>query len=400
MECDQSTDLNWPKSIACTHYGDVVLCDKTNHRLIVYNRELVLKYTIGSKGNLDSQFDEPFDLAISAINDLLVADKNNYRVQIFDEDLIMRKLRTKINAFDEQKYDEMAAGTQNSTNRLQFKFKHSIHLDNKPVKVFASTLNALFGVATQHGTIYIFNTAYKIMSVLQFDGYFDIIDLKNIFINKTGNGIVSIKYENNRLMLKNYSFAPDASSKMQRSKSLLKYRHSECSSRKATRDHMAADDRRSVISKMELVREVELQKAYYPGISIERALCLTPTPDLNNLIVYDPKNLCVIVYDLDGNFIRILFRAYDNLKHIVSMCFSPEGHFITCEYEIKQNAQRLLNEFNRAYTSLTTKYIFKIRMYRYSDCECHRNLPAKIKIDPKSARDRVRTARQPKTTYL
>ncbi len=80
--------LYMPHEIAITKEGDVILSDRQNHRLSIFNADgkLVRRFGdygegTGTKGGL---FSEPHGMAIGASGDTYICDRYNFRVQQFD----------------------------------------------------------------------------------------------------------------------------------------------------------------------------------------------------------------------------------------------------------------------------------------------------------------------------
>ena len=360
---EEYDELKWPNSIVCTTYGDIVVCDTANHRLLVFTRDLIYKYKIGSKGNFHGQFDEPIDAAIVGINDLMIADKNNNRIEIYEEHLVFQRSKTKINAFihseNNVQNNNPTADAQcaiinrlSRSNSIQYKYKLTIMLDDQPVKICTSTTTALFIITTLNGSFFIFNSSYRNLSSFKLNEHVDLFDMRNVCLHRNGNEFIMLRNVQNVPTLLFYEFQNNQINKL-RSKS---------------------ED-----NKIKLVNSVELQRAYYAGICLERGQYLRLTPDSNYLVIYDSRNLCVLIYDINGKFNKIIFHSYDCLEQLLAMTFSPEGHFITCEYEVRNNVIKSSSRLqtSRALSSAyVRRYIFKIKIYRYLDCDCHRNRPS------------------------
>jgi tripartite motif-containing protein 71 len=75
-----------PSAVDITQDGRIVICDRDNHRLQVFDLRGNYIKNIGGFGAAVDQFDQPSDLwARSALN-IFVADYNNRRVQRYDKD--------------------------------------------------------------------------------------------------------------------------------------------------------------------------------------------------------------------------------------------------------------------------------------------------------------------------
>jgi tripartite motif-containing protein 71 len=75
-----------PSAVDITQDGRIVICDRDNHRLQIFDLTGKFIKDIGGFGWANDQFDEPRDIwARSGLN-IFVADYNNRRVQRFDKD--------------------------------------------------------------------------------------------------------------------------------------------------------------------------------------------------------------------------------------------------------------------------------------------------------------------------
>lgn len=78
-------DFIYPRGLAVTQDGDIVVADTGNHRIQVLSNFGVFKKKFGVKGTKDGQFDEPTGVTELPNGDFAVADKNNKRVQVFSD---------------------------------------------------------------------------------------------------------------------------------------------------------------------------------------------------------------------------------------------------------------------------------------------------------------------------
>ena len=366
---EEYDEMKWPNSVICTSFGDIVVCDTLNHRILVFTRNLLYKYSIGSKGNFHGQFDEPVDVAIGVTNNLLIADKNNNRIEVYEEHLVFHRSKTKINAFirTQTTVETNPDGTKSAivtnssrSNSLQFKYKDSIRLDDQPVKICISSVTAIFLVTTRNGSIFIFNASYRNLCSYKLTEHVDLFDMRNFCIHKNGNELIMLKNVEDTPKLMYYQFQDNLMSKLRNV-------------------GMNKSEEIANLNKINLVKSVDIQRFYYSGICMERGLHMKQTPDNNHIVIYDSKNLCVLIYDLEGIFMKVLFHSYDCLEQLLAMTFSPEGHFITCEYEIRNSiikSPSRLGTTRSLSSAFVRRYIFKIKIYRYLDCDCHRNKPS------------------------
>jgi DNA-binding beta-propeller fold protein YncE len=83
------TDFNTPCGIAVDRHNTIVVSDLLNHRLQVLDLnprtgELHHRRTIGGKGMGEGQFQFPKGVAVTEHGQLLVCDSDNHRIQVFD----------------------------------------------------------------------------------------------------------------------------------------------------------------------------------------------------------------------------------------------------------------------------------------------------------------------------
>lgn len=76
--------LERPSAVAVSPNDDMVVCDKDNHRIQVFNRYGQFLHTFGEKGSKIGQFMYPWDVACNKQGQILVSDTRNRRVQLFE----------------------------------------------------------------------------------------------------------------------------------------------------------------------------------------------------------------------------------------------------------------------------------------------------------------------------
>jgi len=66
--------------------GNIIICDRNNHRIQIFdsNGKFISKF--GTKGNGNSQFNKPWGIAINSKRNIIVSDTRNHRIQIFDSE--------------------------------------------------------------------------------------------------------------------------------------------------------------------------------------------------------------------------------------------------------------------------------------------------------------------------
>ncbi len=75
-----------PWGICSDHYGNLIVGDRSNHRVQVFDSHGVFKYSFGSEGNSPGQFNRPAGVAVTREGNIVVADKDNHRIQVLQED--------------------------------------------------------------------------------------------------------------------------------------------------------------------------------------------------------------------------------------------------------------------------------------------------------------------------
>ena len=76
--------FNLPQSIRiCKQNGNIYVCDKDNHRIQVFDRELVFKSSFGERGDELSNFHYPQDIDFDSQGNVYVADCGHYSVKVF-----------------------------------------------------------------------------------------------------------------------------------------------------------------------------------------------------------------------------------------------------------------------------------------------------------------------------
>jgi sugar lactone lactonase YvrE len=81
---DGDGQFNQPYGIAFSSGGDIIVCDTFNHRIQVFDRCGNYLRQWGKKGSAQGQFYRPHSVAISSSDKIYVCDKNNHRIQVFD----------------------------------------------------------------------------------------------------------------------------------------------------------------------------------------------------------------------------------------------------------------------------------------------------------------------------
>lgn len=159
----------WSNGITSTSNGDIFLVDRFEHRVLVFNKEFIYKYQIGSRGSASGQFHEPSDICVSESGKLYVADTNNSRVQIFSVSKRNRGQESKVKlstsfSFGFEGPDDLfsasptkSAKSYTSSKTKMFKptgefcYHDCIDLDDKPIKLCSSAFSGNMAVSTKNG---------------------------------------------------------------------------------------------------------------------------------------------------------------------------------------------------------------------------------------------------------
>jgi hypothetical protein len=172
--------------------------------------------------------------------------------------------------------------------------------------------------------------------------------------------------------------------------------------------------------KMHLIDEKDLQTNYFPGrcihsIQTEQSRALKPlnlqgirltrvtsvklSLDSKHFLIFDSLNLNLLEFDLSGRFTRIVLKAEERLGQVLAFDFNGD-HLVTSE--IDPNKRSLLEEERKRTKSsqdlslegtlseierrkLSKAHVFKLRTFRYMECQCHRHLDAEPKQSAKRA---------------
>lgn len=75
-----------PWGVCSTKDGNVVVADRSNNRIQIFNLNGQFLYKFGSAGSRNGQFDRPAGVTGDSLGRIIVADKDNHRVQVFEAD--------------------------------------------------------------------------------------------------------------------------------------------------------------------------------------------------------------------------------------------------------------------------------------------------------------------------
>ena len=75
-----------PWGICCDQKGNIIVGDRSNHRVQVFDSTGVFKHKFGSEGVRPGQFNRPAGVAVTRDGHIVVADKDNHRIQVLKLD--------------------------------------------------------------------------------------------------------------------------------------------------------------------------------------------------------------------------------------------------------------------------------------------------------------------------
>lgn len=75
-----------PAGVTCDNDGRIIVADKDNHRIQAFNADGTFILKFGEKGCKNGQFSYPWDVACSSEGNILVSDTRNHRVQLFNRE--------------------------------------------------------------------------------------------------------------------------------------------------------------------------------------------------------------------------------------------------------------------------------------------------------------------------
>ena len=75
-----------PWGICCDHHGNLIVGDRSNHRVQVFDSNGTYKYHFGGEGTRPGQFNRPAGVAVTREGHVVVADKDNHRIQVLKAD--------------------------------------------------------------------------------------------------------------------------------------------------------------------------------------------------------------------------------------------------------------------------------------------------------------------------
>ena len=362
--------------MTCSHNDEVICIDPVEHRVLVFSREFIFRYQIGGKGEADGQFNEPSDIILNEVGRLYVADKNNYRLQMFTEQ----------KKFKEAKKGISFSGGSSLASKLksnfktgtEYTFKETIRLSDKPIKICSAPFAPVIAIGTENGYFFILNETNQVTSYLKLK-QFDRADMRTMCLNESGDKLICLKSKENDLYLKFYKIDKI-------------YEEDKYSFNSSGFGNKASED--GGLKKLEFLNKVKLEKNYLPGISLNKPTNLKLSLDFQYLLIYDSVNFNLLEYKFDGKLNKLLLKAEEHLGNVLGMDFSGDrNHLVTTEFEInprysllkpksepnKKDDSNEMSSHEVDFRKRSLAYVFKLKSYRYRDCECHRHLVPKSK---------------------
>ena len=330
-------NVEWPSSLICTLKGDVLLLDKKNDRILVFNSDFIFKYQIGgSKGSWASEFDEPNDIVLNETGMLYVADTNNTRLQVFEEKKIFKKASL-ANLFtsDKAKASKPALTKRHGNfqqppmfkSGVEFVYVESLSLDDKPLWLSSSPLSSVLAVSTEKGHIFILNESNQIIAYLNMKRPFDSFDLRNICLNENGTELINLKrVQDGEYLIKIYKIYFLSSDYLYQTR------------RRSSINTLDRPLYHKDMYKLKLDRKFQLEREYSESVCLADVKLIRLAMDPNYLIIYDSLNLNLLEFDLKGKFHRIVLKAENHLSNVLAFDYSSDKqHLISCDFEINRD---------------------------------------------------------------
>ncbi|XP_078691726.1 protein brain tumor-like [Branchiostoma floridae x Branchiostoma belcheri] len=83
--------MAWPWYITVDGEGNILVSDKDNHHVYVYNEDGQFLFKFGGRGSGEGQLDFPRGICTDGAGNIIVADWGNKRVEMFDKKGIFLK---------------------------------------------------------------------------------------------------------------------------------------------------------------------------------------------------------------------------------------------------------------------------------------------------------------------
>ena len=75
-----------PAGVSCDQAGRVIVADKDNHRIQIFTADGTFILKFGENGSKNGQFNYPWDVAVNTEGHILVSDTRNHRIQLFNSE--------------------------------------------------------------------------------------------------------------------------------------------------------------------------------------------------------------------------------------------------------------------------------------------------------------------------
>ena len=85
-EGEDGGQLCRPWGVCCDREGNIIVADRSNNRIQVFDSKGNFVHKFGSAGSRNGQFDRPAGVCVDSQNRIIVADKDNHRIQVFKTD--------------------------------------------------------------------------------------------------------------------------------------------------------------------------------------------------------------------------------------------------------------------------------------------------------------------------
>ncbi|KAJ8923951.1 hypothetical protein NQ315_006727 [Exocentrus adspersus] len=85
-EGDKDGNLCRPWGVCCNNLGHIIVADRSNNRIQVFDSKGKYLYKFGCPGTGPGQFDRPAGITVNPQDNIVVVDKDNHRIQIFKMD--------------------------------------------------------------------------------------------------------------------------------------------------------------------------------------------------------------------------------------------------------------------------------------------------------------------------
>lgn len=172
-----------PWGVTVNKDGQIIVCDRTHHRIIVFLEDGTVFKKFGERGFLPGQFQTPAGLAVDVNQRLIIVDKDNHRIQIMtlDGDFIL--------AFGEK-----------GSGPGQFYYPWDVAVNDNSEIVVSDTRNNRLQLFNSEG---LFLREFGYNGTKETRQFFDIP--RGVAFNRDGN-VVMTDFNNHKIMVIRYDF--------------------------------------------------------------------------------------------------------------------------------------------------------------------------------------------------